>query len=112
MTSMMDCWKKGRRILQQSRASGSAPADSRRLAPGSGQTRTEMPSAAIHLDSRLLSRLRLPVGRFNTELLGILRVQPLPAEPHRLAANDAADGSSAEKVIENIETNVPPGSTH
>src|SRR6202011_5537093 len=68
---------------------------------------------AIHLDSRLLSRLRRPVGRFNTELLGVLRVQPLPAaELHRLSTNDAADGSSAEKAIQNIETNVPPGSTH
>jgi hypothetical protein len=54
-----------------------------------------------------------PVGRFNSELLGVLRVQPLPAaELHRLATNDAADGSSAEKAIQNIETNVPPGSTH
>src|SRR5207302_10261932 len=67
----------------------------------------------IHLDSRVLSRLRRPVGRFNTELLGVLRVQPLPAaELHRLATSDAADGSSAEKAIQNIETNVPPGSTH
>src|SRR5947207_13482348 len=33
----------------------------------------------IHLDSRLLSRLRRPVGRFNTELLGVLHVQSLPA---------------------------------
>jgi hypothetical protein len=47
-----------------------------------------------------LSRLRRPVGRFNTELLGVLRVQPLPAELHRLASNDAADGSSAEKPIQ------------
>src|SRR6267143_3691172 len=60
------------------------------------------------VDSRLLSRLRRPVGRFNTELLGVLRVQPLPAaELHRLTTNDAADGSSAEKAIQNIETNVP-----
>src|SRR6266480_6282934 len=64
------------------------------------------------LDSRLLRRLRRPVGLLNTELLGVLPVQPLPAELHRLATNDAADGSSAEKVIQNIETNVPPGSTH
>ena len=65
------------------------------------------------LDSRLLSSLRRPVGRFNTELLGVLRVQALlAAELHRLATNDAGDGSSAEKVIQNIETNVPPGSTH
>src|SRR2546427_12191384 len=62
----------------------------------------------IHLDSRLLSRLRRPVGRFDTELLGVLRVQPLPAaELHRLATNDAVDGSSAEKASQNIETNVP-----
>src|SRR6266481_8192857 len=67
----------------------------------------------IHLDSRLLSRIRRSVGRFDTELLGVLRVQSLPAaELHGLGADDASDGSSAEKVIQNIETNVPPGSTH
>src|SRR5215469_2731579 len=39
--------------------------------------------ACFPLDSRLLSRLRRPVGCFNTELLGVLRVQPLPtAELH------------------------------
>jgi hypothetical protein len=32
---------------------------------------------AIPFISRLLSRLRRPVGRFDTELLGVLRVQPL-----------------------------------
>src|SRR5262249_30254230 len=38
---------------------------------------------------------------------------PLPAaELHRLGTNDAADGGSAEKVIQHIEANVPPGSTH
>src|ERR1700730_2292056 len=67
---------------------------------------------AIHCDSRLLSRLRRPVGRFNTELLGVLRVEPRPTELHRLASDDAADGSSAEKATQNIETNVPPCSTH
>ncbi len=62
---------------------------------------------------RLLSRPRRPVGRFNPELLGVLGVQPLPAaEFHGLGADDAADGSSAEKVIQNIETNVPSGSAH
>src|SRR5271157_3381651 len=50
--------------------------------------------------------------RFNAELLGVLRVEPRPIELHRLTSNDAADGSSAEKAIHNIETNVPPGSTH
>src|SRR5256885_2030839 len=64
-------------------------------------------------DSRLLSSLRRPVECFNTEQLGVLRVQPLPAaELHGLGANHAADRSSAEKMIQNIETNVPPGSTH
>src|SRR3989441_6998857 len=49
----------------------------------------------------------------NTELRCVLRVQSLPAaELHGVGADDAADGSSAEKVIQNIETNVPPGSTH
>ena len=37
------------------------------------------------------------------------RCQP---ELHRVGANGAAEGSSAELVIQNIETNVPPGSTH
>src|SRR6266481_2062432 len=47
------------------------------------------------------------------ELLCVLRVQSLPAtELHRLGTNDAPDGGSAEKVIQNIEANVPPGSTH
>src|SRR5258706_14748254 len=60
-----------------------------------------------------MSRLRRPVGCFNTELLGVLGVQSLPAaELHRVTSNDAADGASAEKVIQNIETNVPSGSTH
>src|SRR5215469_11057473 len=77
-------------------------------------TRTSMlPNAESHerfnhLDSRLLSRLTRPVGLFNTELLGILRVQPLPtAQIHRLSTSDAADGSSAEKVIQHVETDMP-----
>ena len=53
-----------------------------------------------------------PARNFDTELLGVLQIEPMPTELHRLASNDAAEGSSAEKVIQNIETNVPPGSTH
>jgi hypothetical protein len=49
---------------------------------------------------------------FDTELLGVFRVQPLSAELHGLGAGDASDRSSTEKVIQDIETNVPPGSTH
>src|SRR5208282_152666 len=65
------------------------------------------------LDSRFLICLRRPVGRLDTELLGVFGVQPLPAtELHGCGANHAADRSSAEKAIQNIEANVPPGSTH
>lgn len=43
------------------------------------------------LVSRLLSRLRRPVGRFNPELLCVLRVQTLPAaELQGLGADDAS----------------------
>src|SRR5579863_5534337 len=63
--------------------------------------------------SRLLRRLRRPVDRFNPELLSVLGVQSLPgAELHGLRPDHAAEGSSAEKVIEHIETNVPPRSAH
>jgi hypothetical protein len=36
------------------------------------------------------------------------RCQPI----HGIRANDASDRNSAEQVIQNIETNVSPGSTH
>src|SRR5437016_1116 len=48
----------------------------------------------------------------NGKLFCILGVQFLPTELHRLATDDAADGSSTEQAIQNIETNVPPGCTH
>src|SRR5216683_3429099 len=61
-------------------------------------------------DSRFLSRLGQPTGRLNAELPGVLGVQSLPAfELHGIGADDAADGSSAQKAIQNIESNVPPG---
>src|SRR5579863_6015946 len=53
-----------------------------------------------------------PARGLSAELLGVLRGQALPAELHCLRADDAADGSSTEKAIQDIETNVPPGSTH
>jgi len=55
---------------------------------------------AILLDSRLLSRLRRPVGCFNTELLCVLGVQTLPtAELHGLGTDEAADRLTGEKPI-------------
>src|SRR5580704_11405123 len=64
------------------------------------------------LDSLLLIRIGRPVRRCNTELLGVLLIQSLPAELHRRGANDAAHGSSAQKVIQYIETNMPSSSAH
>src|SRR6202140_2976029 len=66
-------------------------------------------SFMIHfLRSRLLSRLRRPVGRFNTELLGVLRVQPLPAaELHGLAADDASNRLTREEPLKDVEADVP-----
>src|SRR5579862_3336292 len=47
------------------------------------------------------------------ELLGVIRVQPLPAiELHSLRTDDASEWSAVKRVIQNIEANVPAGSTH
>src|SRR2546430_14546678 len=49
----------------------------------------------------------------NAELLCILRAQSLPvAELHRVGTNHAAQRGSAKQVVQHIEANVPPGSTH
>jgi len=65
------------------------------------------------LDSRFLTRLRRPVGRLDAELLGVLRVQSLPAvELHDISAGDAPNGLTREKAIQHIERDVPTGSTH
>jgi len=62
----------------------------------------------IRLDSRFLSRLRRPGGRFDTELLGVLGVQPLPAaEVPGLGADDAADRFTPEEALRNIGGDVP-----
>jgi len=45
-------------------------------------------------EERRTSEPEVPATGFNTELPGVLRIQPLPAEPHRLTTCDAADGSS------------------
>src|SRR6266478_4216334 len=65
------------------------------------------------LGSRLTFSCSYPRGVSMPELLCVLRAQPLPTtELHRFGTNDAADGGSAEQVIQNIEADVPPGSTH
>src|SRR6185503_11795746 len=64
-------------------------------------------------DSRLLSRWRRPVGGLDAELLAVLGVQPLPAaDLHRLGTHDAAEGRSAEQMIQHIEAQMPPGGSH
>src|SRR5580704_458917 len=53
------------------------------------------------------------VGRFNPEQLCVLTDQSLKAaELPRLRTNRAADRSSAQKVVQNIERNVPSGGAH
>lgn len=63
----------------------------------------------------LLTGLRVSCenrGRLNAELFRILGVQSLPAELHGRRANDAPKRLTREEPIENVETNMPPGSTH
>src|SRR6266853_1186678 len=69
-----------------------------------------MPWGFFLLIGNVSGRWRANRG-LHAELLCVLRVQPLPAELHRVATSDAADGSSAEKAIQNIETNVPARGT-
>src|SRR5215813_12008427 len=62
--------------------------------------------------SQFLRCLR-PVGRFNTEQLCVFCIEPLPADELRgIGADHASNGGSFEEVIQNVDTNVPPGSTH
>ena len=56
--------------------------------------------------------MRRPVGCLNAELLGVLRVQSLPAELHGLGADDASNRLTRDEPLKNIEADVPPGSTH
>src|ERR1700680_2063985 len=64
----------------------------------------------IHLDSRLLGRVRRPVGRFNTELLCVLGVQSLPAaELHGLGADDASNRLTREERLKDVKADVPAG---
>src|SRR5256884_9125015 len=59
-------------------------------------------------DSRILSRLRRPFGRFNTELPGVLGVQSLPtAELHDLGADDASNRLTREEALKDVERDVP-----
>src|SRR2546423_11586010 len=51
------------------------------------------------------------LGCFVIDLPGVFGTQPVPTfELHGIGADDAADGSSAEQAIKNIESDVPPGS--
>src|SRR5580700_12296560 len=61
----------------------------------------------IYLHSRLLSRLRRRVGLFNTELLGVFRDQPRPAELHGVSAGDASNRLTREQAIQNVEADMP-----
>ncbi len=46
--------------------------------------------------------------RFDTELLGVLGVQPLPAgELHRLGTDDASNRLTREEPLKDVEADVP-----
>jgi hypothetical protein len=75
----------------------------------------ERSRAACRFRSGQVSRGQLPCidsRGFHIELLGILGVQALPAKFDGFGTDHAAEGSSAEQVIENIETDVPSGCAH
>jgi hypothetical protein len=61
---------------------------------------------------KLFSFLRRPIGRLDAELLCVFRVQSLPIELHGLGADDASNRLTRNETIQNIEADVPPGSTH
>src|SRR5947209_13870713 len=57
--------------------------------------------------SRVVS-IRFLLSLFSVELLCVLVLQSLPAaELHGFRTGEAAEGSSAEQVIQNVERNVP-----
>src|SRR5215472_16107364 len=64
-------------------------------------------STSLSRPARVLSRLGRPAGCFDTELLGVLRVQPLPVELQCLGANDASNGLAREAPLKHVEADVP-----
>src|SRR5260370_40754430 len=60
------------------------------------------------LDSRFLSRLRRPVGRFNTELFGVLGVQSLPAaELDGVGADHTSNRLTRAEPFKDVEADAP-----
>src|SRR5689334_5159556 len=67
----------------------------------------------MRCSQRWLRALRLPAGRLDAELLGVLGVQALPAfERHGIGADDAPDGLAVEGAIQHVEADVPAGGAH
>src|SRR5690242_18282823 len=65
----------------------------------------------IHVSRSI--RSPLPLRHFNAEQLGVFSVQSLEAGVlHVLGADPASNGLANEKMIQNIETHVPPRSSH
>src|SRR5262245_51962125 len=58
-------------------------------------------------------RVGRPARDLDAELFSIFGIEPLPTlELHRLGPGDAPNGISAQKPIQSIESNVPPGRAH
>src|SRR4051794_13425244 len=51
--------------------------------------------------------LRRPARGLDAELPGVFGDEALPAEPHRLAADDASDRLAREEPLEDVEADVP-----
>src|SRR5256885_5922831 len=99
--------------FHSSTTSGSAALMSLRILPRVSPRQSPSSAIRFEMSSDADVFLDIATSRVDTELLGVFRVQPPPAaEPHRVTGNDAADRSSAEKPIQHIETNVPPGGAH
>src|SRR3989454_6381133 len=113
-------WPRHRRVVRralrgsygrQSRAPPFESLTASRTMPGSATAHHPPFGQASLARVRLVSCSHPRSSRY-AELLCILRVQSLPAaELHRVGTDDAADGRSAEQVIQNVEADVPPGGT-
>src|SRR5437667_994571 len=67
----------------------------------------------IPLERACSGRARGPTGGLNAELLCVLGVQSLPAaELHGLGPDDASNGPTGEKPLQDIEADVPARRAH
>src|SRR3954471_22557597 len=67
----------------------------------------------VPLERGMSAQGRGPAGQLDTELLGVLGVEALPAaELHRVGADHASDGRTGEQPVQHVETDVPARGAH